>query len=113
MIPLPQVQRGLAAYIDSEFVNKLTDWRKWVVGAGAAMALQDFPAIVGHYKNNEVVKMLGIIDSNDNVDVDKLYNQFKAQAQKGAITFNLPMLGAVTLNEADVDKLYRFIVQGG
>lgn len=113
MVSLAQVQKGLATYIDTEFVGKLTDWRKWVIGAGAAMALQDLPATVGQYKNNEVVKMLGIIDSDNNIDVDKLYNQFKIQAQKGAITFNIPMLGAVTLNEADVDKLYRFIVQGG
>lgn len=113
MVSLAQVQRGLGTYIDNEFVGKLTDWRKWVIGAGAAMALQEFPAIVGKYRNYEVVRMLGIIDANDNIDAEKLYKYFKAQAQKGSVSFNMPALGAVTLNEGDIDKLYNCIMQGG
>ena len=34
------------------------------------------------------------------------------QAQRGAITFDVPLMGALTLNAADVDKLYSYIVGG-
>lgn len=113
MVPLTQVQAGIARYIDTEFVNKISGWQKWVVGAGAALYLQDFTAIVSKVKEKDYVKVLNIIDSNDHVDVDRLYKLFKAQAQKGPVTFNAPILGAVTLNEGDVDRLYSCIMQGG
>ena len=112
MVSMAQVQNGVAKYIDAEIVGKLTDWRKWVIGAGAALMIQDLPATLSRYKENEIVKMLGVIDSDNNVDIDKLYKQFQAQAQKGAITFTAPVLGAVTLNASDVDKLYHFVVNG-
>ena len=37
----------------------------------------------------------------------------KKQANKSAITFDVPMLGALTLNENDVDKMYEFIKKEG
>ena len=33
----------------------------------------------------------------------------KKQATKSAITFNAPIIGAITLDEQDVDKLYKLI----
>ena len=53
---------------------------------------------------------MNIIDSDDRIDVDLLYNELKKQAQKGAITFNVPLLGAITLNDTDLDKLYQRII---
>ena len=38
------------------------------------------------------------------------YEELLKQARKSPVTFNLPMLGNVTLNESDVQKLYRDIV---
>lgn len=112
MVPMSQVQNGIAKYLDTEIVGKLNDWRKWVVGAAAALILQDFNKIVEQYKGNDFVKMLGVIDEGNNVDVQKLYQMFKAQAQKSPATFNAPLLGTVTLNESDVDKLYHYIING-
>jgi hypothetical protein len=42
-----------------------------------------------------------------------LYREFYKQAQKGAVTFAVPMIGAMTLNHTDVEKLYRYIIEGG
>ena len=33
----------------------------------------------------------------------------KKQAKKSSVTFDVPMLGPITLNEQDVDKIYDFI----
>jgi hypothetical protein len=53
--------------------------------------------------------MLNIIDKDDKIDVDKIYREMKKQAMKSAITFDVPMIGAITLNEQDVEKIYEFI----
>ena len=55
---------------------------------------------------------MGVIDENDQIDIDAIYREFAAQAQRGAITFDVPLVGALTLTAADVDKLYGYITGG-
>lgn len=104
-----QVINGVSRYIDTEIVNKMSGYQKWVIGAGAGIFLNKGTKIFENIKNNEIVKSMEIIDSEDNIDVDCIYQELKKQASKGAITFDLPMIGAITLNETDVDKLYSYI----
>lgn len=112
MANLGQVKTGLAKYIDHEITAKMTGWQKWVFGAMAGVALNNATGIFEQLKNLPLVKMLGVVDENDNIDVDTLYHQFKEQAHRGSVTFDVPMLGTMTLNESDVDKMYNFIVGG-
>ena len=53
-----------------------------------------------------------IIDDNDLIYIDKLHTEFAKQAQRGAITFDVPLMGALTLNASDVDRLYSYIAGG-
>lgn len=111
MIALDRVKRGAARYIDTEFTAKLTGWQKWAVGAGAALFLDNFNSAVERVKDNEAVKLLGVFGENNAVDVEKLYRYLKREADKSPITVSVPMLGAVTLNASDVEKLYTCIMQ--
>ena len=54
---------------------------------------------------------MGVLDEAGNVDLDRVYTSLKKQAQKGPVTFQMPLLGAVTINEQDVDRLYTCILQ--
>lgn len=112
MVSVAQVQNGIGRYISEEFVGKLTGARKWIVDAGAAMILSNGAAAFEKLKGSTFVQMMGVIDENNNVDIEKAYRHFKAAAAKGPVTFDMPLLGAVTLNEGDVDKIYRLIVGG-
>lgn len=112
MYEYSKVINGVANYIDTEIVDKITGWQKWVVGSGVGIALSNATNLFNQLKENEFIKMLGVIDKNDKIDVDKIYKEMKKQAKKGSITFNAPMIGAVTLNEQDVDKLYNLIKEG-
>lgn len=111
MVTMDRVKRGAAKYIDTEFVNKLTGWQKWVFGAGSALLIENMEAAVGRFQGNEVVKLLGIMGENNTIDVEKLYRYMKREADKGPITFDAPLLGTVALNAADVEKLYTCIMQ--
>ena len=104
-----KVINGIAKYIDYEIVEKISGWKKWVVGSGMGLALSNTTEVFNQLKNNEFVKMLGVIDKEDKVDVDKIYKEMKKQAKKSSVTFDVPMLGPITLNEQDVDKIYDFI----
>lgn len=109
MATLAQVKAGAAAYIEQEIIAKIGGWQKWVAGAVVARTLDRADTIVDALRQNPAVQMLGIIDSDGNIDVDALYTEFKRQAQRGAISFDVPMIGRLTLNESDVDKIYNSI----
>lgn len=104
-----KVINGIAKYIDYEIVEKISGWKKWVVGSGMGLALSNTAGVFNQVKNNEFVKMLNIIDKDDRINVDKIYKEMKKQAKKSSVTFDVPMLGPITLNEQDVDKIYDFI----
>lgn len=112
MVTLNQVANGLQKYIEAEILPMVPDWRKWVLGAGASVALSKSGEIFAKLKSNPMIAALGIIDNDDRIDIECLYREFSVQAQKGAITLDVPLLGPVTLNAQDVDRLYHYIIGG-
>jgi hypothetical protein len=109
MATLAQVKAGAAAYIEQEIIAKIGGWQKWVAGAAVSMALNRADSIFEALRQNPAVQILGIVDGDGNIDVDALYAEFKRQAQRGAVSFDVPMIGKLTLNESDVDKIYQSI----
>ena len=109
MYSLGQVVGGITNYLDAEVLSKIAGWQKWVIGAGLGVTLNKSANIFNELKNNPMIKALGVIDKNDMIDVDTLYHEIKKQAKKGPVTFNLPLVGNMTLNESDVDKMYNNI----
>ena len=109
-VNVSQLQAGLTKYLDAEFMQKLTGVQKWVFGAAAAMMLGNFGGVYEKVMTNPVVAMMGVIDENEHIDIDKLYRYFKAEAQKSPASIQLPGIGMVTLTEQDVDRLYSYTV---
>lgn len=109
MYHLNQVISGIQNYVESEILQKINGWQKWIVATGISLMLDKSTNIFNSLKSNELVKMLELIDDDDRIDVDSIYKELKKQAEKGAITIDLPMLGAVTFTSTDVDRLYSLI----
>lgn len=112
MITLSQATAGIEKYLDAEILAKIPDWRKWVLGAGASRMLSRSTEIFNQIKNHPIVAAMGVIDEQDQIDIEAIYREFSKQAQRGAITFDIPLMGALTLNSGDIDKLYNYIIGG-
>lgn len=112
MVTLAQATAGIERYLDTEILAKIPGWQKWVLGAAASRMLSRSGEIFNTLKNNPVVSAMGIIDENDQIDIDAVYREFSAQAQRGVITFDVPFVGPLTLGAGDVDQLYRYIIGG-
>ena len=52
--------------------------------------------------------MLGVLTEDGQVDIDALYDAF-APKVTGPLEFAIPFVGALSLDRAEVDKLYRYI----
>ena len=57
-VTVAQAAAGLDSYIQSEFVGKLQDWRKWAVAAGSGLVKDKAVNIVNALKNNPVAKTM-------------------------------------------------------
>lgn len=113
MATMTQIQTGLAKYIDTEIVASMPGWQKWVFGAAAAIAVDNLPHTINRWKDHELVKMLGVIDKDGNIDLPKVYQGIKRQSVKGPVSFAVPGMGTLTLHDSDVDKIYSLINTGG
>lgn len=109
MVTVNNVIAGLKNYLESELVSQLTGLNKWVVGAGLAMAIDNGAEIFEKLKKEPMIKVLKVIDKEDNIDIDRLYKYLMDQAKKSSVTFSAPVVGAITLKASDVEKIYTLI----
>lgn len=109
MYDLNQVIKGIRQYLESEMVNRISGIEKWVVGAGLSMLLDNGVNTFNALTENPLVQSMQIVNSDNEIDVDKLYKYFMEEARKSAVTFKAPLLGAITLKAEDIEKVYSYI----
>ena len=109
MVNAVQFINGLVKYIDKEILAKISGWQGMLLGVMTGIAAGKAGVIFDNIAAHPVVKMLGIVDDKGMVDLDLLHKEFAKQAAKGPVTIDLPMVGAMIVNQTDVEKLYNYI----
>lgn len=112
MVSVDKIGQGIANYLDNEFMPKLqsNSIEKVIVGTMMSLAIKKSETIVAGYKDNKLVQMLGIMDEKGDIDVDTLVAELKKNISKEGVKVEVPVLGTVTFNKDDVDKLYDYIM---
>ena len=110
MVHYKKVIQGITQYINDEFISRFTgSWKAWVLGTATALVAARMDNIFQALRDNAALKVLGLVDG-ETIDAEAVLAELKKQAQKGAATVSLPVLGAVTFGPADVDAIYRNIM---
>ena len=111
MVSIEKIEQGVAAYLDGELMPKLpaNGVQRVIVGTAMSLLIKRSGAILDSYKDNQLVKMLGIMDSEGNIDIDILAEELKKNMPKDGLRVDVPIIGALTFKENDVDKLYEYI----
>lgn len=114
MVNKNQIEAGLAAYVDSEFLPQLhmQPLQQTLIGAGACILTKRIGTAIDNLKNNAAMNALGIIDVSGNVDIDILAQEIKAKMPQEGLRIPVPLLGEVVMHTKDIDTLYRMIIGG-
>jgi hypothetical protein len=112
MIPYNQVVNGVTRYIDSEIVPKVNGFSKLAVAVVLAGAVKNAGNTVEQIKTIPIIKMTGLIDEENMVDIETIYEELKKQVSREPISMVLPGVGKVTFNHDDIDKMYSHIMGG-
>ena len=110
MVSMNQLQSGICRYVDTELLPHLTGGKRLSLGIYAGLAAENIGKTVLQYKDNPAVKMLNVIDDAGNVDIDRLYSQASklfANGEKQII--HIPVIGDLTVDRTDLEKLYQMI----
>ena len=108
MVTIDQAMRGAAKFADNEIIPHLPMGKG--IGAGIALAriMDGGKAQLLKLRENPAVKMMGVMDEDGNIDLDRLYNAARPRFEN-KLTVSVPLLGDMRFDQNDIDKLYRYI----
>lgn len=105
---IDRIKRGVARYIDNEIIGQMTDAKsRWLAGGVAALAVNNLGETVKQYEQDPFVAMLGVMKDGD-VDIDAVYQAF-APRMVEKVSFVLPIVGKLTFDRNDLDRLMECI----
>lgn len=112
MVTFDQIERGVAAYLDNELMPMIPEqgFQKIIAGTAISLMIKKTSGKFEMFRENQFVKMMGVIDESGNVDVETLKDELKKQVPDAGVKVEVPMIGMLTFHKTDVDKLYSYIV---
>lgn len=111
-VSIDKIERGIANYLDAELMPQLQNngIEKVIIGTAASLFIRKSGTIIEGYKDNKLVKMLGIIDGSGNVDIETLVEELKNNISKEGVSIDVPIIGTLTFHKEDIDKLCDYIM---
>ena len=109
MVDYKQAIDGIARYIDSEIVPKMDGLQKWIFGTGAGIAMRKADEMFHQFKDHQLLKALDLVKGED-TNIELIYEELIKQANQSAVKIEIPLLGTLSLNKDDIEKIYRIIM---
>lgn len=109
MVTIDQAMLGVAQYADNEIIPHMPTGKG--IGAGIALALimDGGKSRILALKDHPAVQMMGIMDEEGNIDLERLYNAARARVDGKKIPLTIPVIGELRFDVNDVDRLYKYI----
>lgn len=99
------IKTAIQIYVDRELMNKGTPNQKFVTFMGASLLMNKLDSVWSTLASNEVVSMLGIVDSAGMVDVDAVVNAaYAAIDRSGQVN-----VAGLVFNRSDIESFHRYM----
>lgn len=113
MIKFDNVITGLINYANENLLPGMNDLQE--IGARLILAeiYERREVLKAELIKNGVVKTFGIMDSDGDLDIERLMNRLKTEIQnKGKLEISVPMYGKFIFKPEDIDMIYEYISKG-
>ena len=108
MVTIDQAMRGAVRFIETEILPHLPTGKGIGTGIAVALIMDGGKEKILSLRNHPVVQMMGVMDENGNINIDRLYNAARPKFEQKLPVF-VPFIGELKFDQNDVDKLYRYI----
>ena len=109
MVTIDQAMRGVAQYADNEIIPHLPTGKGIGAGIALALILDGGKNRILALKDHPAVQMMGVMDADGNIDLDRLYNAARPRFDGQKLPVTVPIIGELRFDVSDLDKLYRYI----
>lgn len=102
---IPEIEIVVGKYIKNEVIPHIpSTLTKFMVATGAALAIGKGETLIN--KHIPMLKAIGVMNEEGDVDVDKLYN-----AARDGLTMSggIVQFQGMIFNQTDIDKLYSML----
>lgn len=105
MISADKVSNGITRYLDAEILPKMPTFKAVAFGTIAALYLRRLPELIP-----QIPQSMGITNGADMVDIDTIKDALYERV-KDQVPIDVPMIGRITFDRSEVDKMYRYIME--
>lgn len=113
MVSIDQIEQGVVQYAQNEILPNMeeTSVQRLVVGVFMGRFIRAQRVELEKMMEQDLVKSLGYFDENKNVDLDALRDEFKAQISAKGVVYEHPVIGKLTFEKSDIDRIYEYIMK--
>lgn len=105
-----KVLDGAVRFINENVIPGMNDWQEIAARIAIGRLYENQQSVLTFLQNNGIVRAFGVIDSEGDVDIDRLCTDLKREIQKKKkIQVAIPGFGKMSFDASDVDKLYNYI----
>jgi len=103
MVTLERIKNGISAYCDAELLPKLPSGKAVLVGTILVLYLNQLDTMIDKIPESLHIK------NGKNIDIDAIKNAIKSQMRTD-VAFDIPLIGTITIDQSEIDKIYRYIM---
>ena len=108
-----KILQGINRFLDSELYTGLNNWQEMIARITVARVLSNQEIIKQTILSNPSLQTFAVVSADGEIDAETLLKEIKEYiAGKGKMTITVPLMGSFTFLPEDVDKLYRYIMEG-
>ena len=101
MATIDQIMRAVTRFADNEVLPRLPTGKGIGAGILLALVMEGGKEKILALREHPAVKMMGVMDENGNVDVEKLDGK--------KLPVNVPIIGELRFDVNDLDRLYSMV----
>ncbi len=112
MTSISDIEKGIAAYLDSQLCDQYPDGslQKAAFGACAAIAIRHLGNKIRKLQENQAAQFLEVFDADGNLDIDEVAESLKARIPESGAKYEHGTY-SIGVTKDDIDKIRECIVK--